>query len=101
MDGNDCQVCASEPSIGVAAVLDEWIAWGRRCLDENAIPQWIAESTHDQIGGDSAELAEWFLDQQTWVDGKYVSVRDHLAGRVPEDIYAGMDELPDGIERAD
>lgn len=75
-----CNVCEQEPAVGVASsTLGAFsLAYGQKCLAENADAAWALEATFLCIGPDPAEYAGWVWDIQTWRDGAYVGARQYL-----------------------
>jgi hypothetical protein len=73
----NCEVCNLEPSIGVACVpaLPVSVAYGEKCLSYNAHPFELLKSNVICCGG-PGNVGTWFLDGlNTFVDGKYMTLR--------------------------
>lgn len=79
-----CEVCQAEPSVGVAStpLAAMSVAYGRRCLQENAQPLWIVHFTLDSIGG-PAHAAEWVKHVRSYKDGGYIDWDAIVACYVP------------------
>lgn len=80
-----CDVCNGESGgtfVGVASVpgAPVSIAWCEVCLRrQNVVPSWILEHDWDYVAArDLSQLAEWAVERETWVDGRYVSFRDFV-----------------------
>lgn len=78
---SECEVCRGESGgtfKGVASIpgVPMSIGWCDSCLTQNAVPRWVVHSQYAMVGG---ELADWFTEQTTWVDGAYQVVRNYIA----------------------
>lgn len=75
-----CEVCNSEPAVGVAAVPGAplSLAWGRNCLEHGATPLWIAEFNVGQCCHPTEprwdQIADWFREENVYLNGEYVRV---------------------------
>jgi len=81
-----CEVCEGSSGaelVGVAAVpgVPVSITWCRDCIDNNAVPAWIANGMYIQLDGQ--DFADWWLEQRTPVssnDGgplSYITLREY------------------------
>lgn len=77
-----CDVCNNEPSVGVAAsgIGPFSLSWGRECLNRRAEPLWAIEAILEMNGG-LVGVAEWFKQQVTYVEGRYVTVAEFVASK--------------------
>lgn len=105
LDLGECQVCESEPGVGVAAVpgAPVSVVYGEHCLAHHAVPLWIADfNIGDVVPFDDVgwhHVAEWFREQTVYLDGEYKRV-DELTMRVdscPACGGKGVVEDGDGV----
>lgn len=63
LDLGNCQCCDNEPAVGVASIpgVPMSIAWGRKCLDAQVVPYWVAVANSAMIGGYD-QAAEWWKE---------------------------------------
>lgn len=82
VDPGYCQCCDNEPAVGVASsgVVPMSIAWGLRCLQRRAEPWSAIEYLLEQANEQGEAFADWFLDGETWKDGRYMTIREAIAG---------------------
>ena len=71
-DGNTCQCCGKEPSVGVASVpfVPMSIAWGRQCLTDCIVPLWVcfAQATSGFDEGESHPPVGREMFNEEWLD---------------------------------
>jgi hypothetical protein len=80
MADSTCEVCRDEEAVGVAALpgAPMSVAYGRACLENHAIPLWLADFTigecvpYDDLGWH--HVAEWFREHAVPLDGGYKRV---------------------------
>lgn len=73
-----CDVCGQESAVGVAAsgIGPFSIAWGRKCLDNDAEPIWAVETLLDMNQGPD-NCNDNFLDNtKVFMDNDYITVRE-------------------------
>ena len=86
-DELQCAVCDNEPAVGVASspLAPYSVAYGRRCLDENAEPLWLVHATIELVGGPE-HVAEWVktsVRSYNPVSGRYLDWAAILSCYVP------------------
>jgi hypothetical protein len=76
---NVCEVCQNEPGKGVACIpgIPMSVMYGQKCLDERADPFWALKSNVECCGGPS-EVRPEYLDSRTYLNGRYMSLREAL-----------------------
>ena len=79
LEGVKCEVCKDEPAIGVASVpgIPYSAAYGRTCLEKGADPYGIVRANIACCGGPE-HVADWVLDSLTFLEGKYLTMREAL-----------------------
>lgn len=72
-----CEVCEKEPPVGIASLpfAAMSVAFGQTCILNNAYPIWACIASIECVGG-KQNCAEWFLNLNTFLDGKYILVKD-------------------------
>jgi hypothetical protein len=79
-----CDVCNGESGgkqVGVACIpgVPMSIMWCSECLKHNCAPKWILEFDYSMSDGDLRNLQEWASERETWLDGKYITLRELVA----------------------
>jgi hypothetical protein len=79
-----CEICGREESITVAssAMGPMSFGYGKKCIDHLAEHIEMVMFTIWSIGIDN--LAEWALDTVTFIDGKYITVKELIETRRPQ-----------------
>lgn len=80
-----CDVCRSEPAVGVAAspLAPMSQAYGRECLRQEAEPLWLVHATIDLCGGPE-HINEWVKEIRSYKDGRYIEWDEIIACYVPD-----------------
>lgn len=102
-----CDVCNSESGstdVGVAALPcgPMSVMWCKRCLQENAIPDFAANYLYIHVaGGVLSDLHESVLNYRIWENGVYIPFEEYVKRFTPEIVQAELAEYQRALEEKD